>query len=226
MMSLLQSISLGYFYFDIAKVLRESMLVNGTLFNSDIWYGLTKYNVAELEDVDKVLLRRVLETPISTPIESLYLEMGCIPLRYIIMGRRLMYLHYLANLNKEQMLHKFFIAQWDNPVSNDWTETVKKDIETLNIKVDLKILKSTKKKVFKKYIKKTIKAASLDFLLMEKQKHSKMDNISYTELKQQEYLKSSSVPVHKAKNLFKFRTRMNQVKSNYKTIYNNFTCPL
>ena len=113
------------------------MLVNGVLFNTEVWYGLTQYNVEELEDVDKNLLRRILDTPISTPIESLYLEMGCIPLRFIIMGRRIMYLHYLINLDTEEMLYKFFIAQWENPVRNDWTETIKKDLEFLKIKADL-----------------------------------------------------------------------------------------
>lgn len=54
-MTVLQSVSLGYFYFEMAKLLRESMMVNGTLFNSEVWYGLTQYNVADLEEADKVL---------------------------------------------------------------------------------------------------------------------------------------------------------------------------
>ena len=107
--------------------------------------GLTHYNITDLEDVDKVLLRRVLATQISTPIESLYLEMGCIPFKFIMMGRRLMFLHYLANLDEEEMLHKFFVAQWEHPVNNDWTETVKKDMAVLNIKYYLRSLKLMKK---------------------------------------------------------------------------------
>ena len=225
-MSILQSVSLGYFYFEIAKLLRESMLVNGTLFNSEVWYGLTKYNIDKLEDVDKVLLRRVLGTQISTPIESLYLEMGCIPIRFVIMGRRLMFLHYLANLDEEEMLHKFFVAQWEHPVNNDWTETVKKDMEVLNIKYDLKSLKMMKKEPFKKAVKKCIQSAAFDYLMDLKERHSKMTNIQYSELKKQEYLKSSLVPSHKAKSLFKFRTRMNRVRSNFKQSYGDLSCPL
>ena len=225
-MSILQSVSLGYFYFEIAKLLRESMLVNGTLFNSEVWYGLTQYNIAELEDVDKVLLRRVLGTPISTPIESLYLEMGCIPFRFVIMGRRLMFFHYLANLEDEEMLSKFFVAQWEHPVSNDWTETVKKDMEFLNIKCDRNNIKLIKKEQFKKVVKKSIQSAAFDYLIDLKESHSKMTNIQYSELKQQEYLKSSQVPAHKAKSLFKFRTRMNRVRSNFKQSHADLSCPV
>ena len=82
-----------------------------------------------------------------------------------------MYLHYLANLDEEEMLHKFFIAQWDNPVTNDWTETVKKDMEFLNIKYDLDELKMIKQEQFKKLIKKSIQSAAFDYLIDLKEIH-------------------------------------------------------
>ena len=75
-MSYLNSVSLGYHYFDIACVLRESLLVNGILTNCEVWYGLTKQQVKELEDIDRLLLRRVFDSPISTPTEAFYLELG------------------------------------------------------------------------------------------------------------------------------------------------------
>ena len=59
-----------------------------------------------------------------------------------------------------------------------------------------------------------------------KEEHSKTENIVYKDLRQQEYLKSSQVPTYKAQSLFKFRTRMNRVKSNFKQSYSDFTCPL
>ena len=46
------------------------------LTNSEIWYSLRKTEIAELEEVDKLLLRRVLEAPTSVCIESLFLELG------------------------------------------------------------------------------------------------------------------------------------------------------
>ena len=59
-----------------------------------------------------------------------------------------------------------------------------------------------------------------------KETHSKTTNLKYSKFEQQAYLKSSSVPIHKAKSLFKFRTRMNKVKANYKTSHADLTCPL
>ena len=40
-MDILKSVSFGAHYFEIAVTLREAMLVNGLLANSEVWYGLT-----------------------------------------------------------------------------------------------------------------------------------------------------------------------------------------
>ena len=40
-MDILKSVSFGVHYFEIAARLREAMLVNGLLTNSEVWYGLS-----------------------------------------------------------------------------------------------------------------------------------------------------------------------------------------
>ena len=111
-MSLLDdSICLGKYYFQTAVKLRESYLVNGILFNAEVWYDLKEQEIRELEEIDETLLRRILNAHSKTPIEALYLELGCLPLRHIIMARRINYLFYLANLNENELLFNFFLAQ-------------------------------------------------------------------------------------------------------------------
>ena len=106
----------GPFYFKTEIMMREALLVNGILFNSEIWYNISEKELRELEEVNETFLRRVLKAHSKTAIEALYLELGCIPLRYIIMSRRVNFLFYLMNLNKEELLHKFFQAQVDCPI--------------------------------------------------------------------------------------------------------------
>ena len=36
-MVILQTVSLGYYYFEMAVLLRESLLVNGIMTNSEVW---------------------------------------------------------------------------------------------------------------------------------------------------------------------------------------------
>ena len=106
--NLLKTVSFGSKFFEIVVTLREALLINGMLKSAEIWYGMKKKEINELEEVDKILLRKVLNAPSSSCTESFYLELWLIPLQFILKTRRINYLHYLVNLNEEEMLAKFF----------------------------------------------------------------------------------------------------------------------
>ena len=83
--NILEKTTLGENYFTTALLLRESLFLNDILTNSEVWYGLTKQDI---EDLDVLLLRKFLNTKISVPTESLYLELVCLNINTIIMARR------------------------------------------------------------------------------------------------------------------------------------------
>ena len=93
------------------------------LTNSEIWFNVTETEIEELESVDRVLLRQILQVPKSTPIPSLYLELGCTPIRYIIKGKRIMYLHNILSRSKNELVSKVLDAQTKKPVKNGIGET-------------------------------------------------------------------------------------------------------
>ena len=224
-MNILNTVSFGEKYFQIATVLREARLVNGMLTNCDVWYGLQKGEIEELEEVDKLLLRRILEAPTSAPIESLYLELGLVPLRGIIKSRRIMRLHYLAKLGEEEMLGKFFANQWKYPGKNDWVHQVKEDLTDFGLKLNLTELRKTSINSMKKLLKKHMKEFSLNYLTTIQESHSKMDDLVYPRLKLQNYLKDGKISVQAAKTLFKWRTRSSMFKINFGNSYLNKACP-
>ena len=45
--------SLGHYYFEIALILRESILVSKLVFNSEVWYNLSIKQLKKLEQVDE-----------------------------------------------------------------------------------------------------------------------------------------------------------------------------
>ena len=83
----------------------------------------------------------------------MYLETGAIPISFILQGRRLMFLHYMLNLDNSEMLSKFFYAQWHNPCKNDWTVTIRKDLEDFEIETDLDMIKRQSQYQFKNLVK-------------------------------------------------------------------------
>ena len=83
-LNLLELVSLRPHHFEIAMLLRDSVLVNGTITNAEIWYNLSENEVKEFENLDKLFFRKLLEVPRSTPSESFYLEFGVLPIGVII----------------------------------------------------------------------------------------------------------------------------------------------
>ena len=75
-------------------------------------------------------------------------------------------------------------------------------------------------------VKIKTKEYTLKYLLELSESHEKMDSLSYTDLKLQNYLKDEDIPVAEAKNLFRFRTRAAKFKENMKNSYPSITCPL
>ena len=60
-MEILQEISFGPKYFEIANLLRHSLFLSSVLLNSEVWYGLSVTDIKQLEQVDRALLKTILK---------------------------------------------------------------------------------------------------------------------------------------------------------------------
>ena len=223
-MNILETVSFGKSYFKIALILRESIFLNGILTNVEVWYGLSKSEIKELESVDRLLLRRILSVPISTCSEALFLETGCLNIGTIIKGRRLNFLQYLTKQDKNSMLYKFFKVQWDFPVKGDWTLDCKQDLVDLNFPDSLEFFEQQSKDSFNKKVKQKCKEFAAEKFNLKKNTHSKMANLYYSELKIQGYLQSEEITVENSKILLSWRLRMARFGANYGN--RNELCPL
>ena len=103
--------------------------------------------------VDKLLIRRIFVAPESACIESLYLELGVIPIGIIIKARRITYLHYLVRLEEKEMLSKVFKSQWKYPVKDDWILQVQQDLKDFGILLNLEEIRGKSSYSFKKHVK-------------------------------------------------------------------------
>ena len=148
--NLLDTVSFGKFYFQIALSLRESIFLNSVLTNIEVWYGLTNSEIEELESLDRVLLTRILSLPKSTPSEALFLETGCLNIGTIIKCRRINFLHYLLKSDKNSMLRKFFETQFNFPAKDDCTSH--KNVKEFMIPEHLEHIQAQSKDSFKRLV--------------------------------------------------------------------------
>ena len=223
---LLEMVSLGHHYMEIALLFREALFLNGILTNCEIWYGFSSSEVKEFENLDLNLLRKILQVPISTPQEAFYLELGIIPVGIIIKARRINYLHYLVTRSESEMLHKSFLKQWFEPCRGDWTEKVKEDLAEFDIPCDWEFIKSKSRDSFKRLVKRKAHECALKTLTEKQQKHSKMEKLVYTEIKAQKYLTLENIRVEQVRNIFRYRVRMAPYEENFKGDREHVICPL
>ena len=74
-------------------------------------------------------------------------------------------------------------------------------------------------------VKRKAKEFTLNYFLELKEEHTKMEKLTYNDLKIQNYLMSEEIPTEEAKNLFRFRTRSAFFKENMKTSFQSTPCP-
>ena len=109
----------GKFHFQIAIILRNSILLSSILSSSEVWYGITQQEYEQLEQVDEMLMRNLMKCSSSVPKDLLYLELSVLPIRFIIQTRRLLYLHHILQQKEDSLLYRFFMAQLTYPTYKD-----------------------------------------------------------------------------------------------------------
>ena len=224
-MTKLNDIFFGNYYFQVAFIWRNTYLISSLLTNSEAWYSLNQSDVEILESVDENYLRRIFEAPISTPIEMLYLELGVIPIRFIIQERRLNFLWYILHEDEESLINMVLKSQMKNPVNGDWSKSCLKSLEDLEIDLSIEEIERMKEDNFRSMVRKKTEDSALKYLNKMKGKHSKVMDISHTSLDMQPYLEASETTIQERKFLFSLRSRMVDVKTNYREKYKDTICP-
>ena len=217
-MSVIKEVSFGYHYFEIGILFRNSKLINGIMCSIEALYGLTTKHIEILEKLDRDFFRKLFKSGASTPLECFYLSTNTMPLRFIIIGRRLMFYWSILQKSESELVRRFLTAQELNPVKNDLCLQFKDDMKTCNITLNSYEISTMKKSKFKKVIYSRLREVSREYLLSLKRKHTKLQFLQNT-YTLDPYLSSNSISTEEKQTLFKLRTRMIDVKSSFRTQY-------
>ena len=85
--ALLKDLPIGNLRVQIGLELRQAWLINGILFNSKVWHSVADSDIAHFVEIDKYLLRGLVQSHAKVPIEHLYLETAAIAIPFIISAR-------------------------------------------------------------------------------------------------------------------------------------------
>ena len=154
------------------------------------------------------------------------MELGVVPFRNIIQQSRILFLHYILNQRSDSLIFKCFESQQKSRNKKDWNKQVLKDIEELKLNLSFDEIKEMTNREIKNVLKIAVRKKALEELLMKKESHSKMNNLEYRSLNMQNYLKSNNETLTQrdAIEIFQLRTRMFDVKSNFKNQHEVLMC--
>ena len=148
------------------------------------------------------------------------------PMRFLLKGRRLMFLWSILQKHSDELVRKVYEAQKLFPTKDDFFNQIKEDCDDISLEFDEDTFKSLKKDRFKVLIQNKLKNAAHTYLLGKKEKLSKLDNLS-SDYSLKDYLISHRLSVSEKQLLFRLRTRMVDVKCNYPGMYkSDLSCTL
>ena len=129
---------------------------------------------------------------------------------------------------KRSLISKCFEAQKRNPCRNDWVVSIYDDLAELDIGLSFEDIQNLSKYQFQNFLRKIIEEKALEYLTNLKLSHSKVELLEHKSLKMQKYLEPQNVEtINLSKFLFQARTRMLEVKLNFRNKYSkdDLECP-
>ena len=221
-MSILGSTYFGKYFFETALILRESLFLSSLLLNSEAWVGYTEKDVRALEKCDEMLLSKILGCDKSTSNTFKYLELGIIPIRFVIMQRKLGFLQYLLKQEKDSMVFQVLQATIDDPRKNDFVFTCKKYLKTLKLEISFEEIENLSKGKFKNLLKQKVRKAAFLYLNEIKETQKKIKVIKYKTLKIQDYFCERNIEV--CRTIFNARGRNLDIKIHKKWKFDDLLC--
>ena len=100
----------GKHFFKAAKLMREGLLINSLLTNSESWVNVTEKDVENLGKSDNMLQRKILSDNGNPSKAFMFLELGIIPVKFIMKGKRANFLKYILNESKDTMIRQVYEA--------------------------------------------------------------------------------------------------------------------
>jgi hypothetical protein len=138
------------------------------------------------------------------------------------MGRQLMYYWTILQKNESELVRAVFNAQRDFPTEGCWISEVQGVLKSCEIEYTEEQIKKMSKFKFKRIIKEKIQLKVISYLVTLQNKHTKSENL-HLDSKMQEYLTSNELSLSQKKLLFKLRSKMLKIRSNFSAFHGNFT---
>ena len=213
----------GKHHFKAAQIMRESMLLGSLLNNSESWINVKKQDLEKLEKPDTMIQRNILGTSGNPSKAFMYLELGFLPVKFVIMEKRMNFLRYILKESMSSMIRQVYETLKTDSTKGDFFSLVQTDMVELDIDFTDEEIENTTKDQWKKYIHEKIRCLALETLNEENSKKTKTKHIHFDALEMSNYLVKNKNTLL-SKTIFSVRSGTLDIKSWNEWKYENQLC--
>ena len=120
--------------------------------------------IKSLDKPDQALLRGLMNGHSKVPLEFLFLESGCVPVSFIHVCRRLIYLQTILKKDPNELISRVYFAQQSNSLPGDYCRLVAEDQASLGISLTEKQIIEMSSREYKKTIKEKVRNKAFEYL--------------------------------------------------------------
>ena len=106
--------------FKAVNLMKESILLGGLLTNVEGLINIVKKDTDDLEKPDTILLKQILSTTGNICKVFMQLEMGVMPIKFVIMQKRMNFLNYTLNEKMDSMIRQVYNALKEDSRKGDF----------------------------------------------------------------------------------------------------------
>ena len=140
------------------------------------------------------MLQRKLLSESGNPSKAfMCLELGLIPVKFVIMSRRAQFLKYILEEPTDSMKREVFEVLKADSRKGDFVDLVEKDLRELKINMSQDEIQQCSKGKWKHLIKKHVKEAAFSHLVKENNTKDKTKVIQFKMLQMSDYLRVNKI---------------------------------
>jgi hypothetical protein len=202
---------------EIVWKLVETCIIPIITYGGETWdlnKGENKKSNAILDNI----LKRILMVPTSTPRETLYTEIGLMDVEHTNMKKRIN-MHYRLEETKNNLITEILKI----PINKSWLKTTEEIEKSMNIEY----ITTLTKKEAKKNTEEATNQKFTDKLKTQGESKSKVKYLlegRHTSMNKNKIGYMNKLTRYEASTIFKARTRMLDVKNNFRGKYQNNVC--
>ena len=187
----------------------EKAIIPSLLNNAETWTEISEECMEELEDLQFLFVRTIMETAKSTPKTSLLWETGLLPMRERISRRKLTFISHIRKSGNDTLVKKVFQEQQ----KNEWPGLIR-ECELLCNELEIPNISTHKEIILKKEIKSVTKEKAKNDIINEMTSSSKMKDKINEKYEMKEYFQNKVIS--EVRTMFSVRSGMFKCKMNYK----------